>query len=83
MCTRGRSWLSKRTSILYLHNDYPSAPEKTKTNNFERLIPTLNDKKNYVLLHESLKLYERLGLKITRIHAGIRFRENKMFEILY
>jgi hypothetical protein len=36
----------------------------------------LNNKQNYVIHHENLKLYESLGLKITKIHRGIRFEES-------
>ena len=58
-----------------LHNDYPLAPERLKINNVEKLIPNLWDKEKYVVHHEHLKLYEELGLKVKKIHRGIRFRE--------
>ena len=68
-----RSWLGipKRTDDL--HNDYPLAPESIEVN---KLIPTLNDKKKYIVHYENLKLYESLGIKITRIHKGITFEES-------
>ena len=59
-----------------LHNDYPLAPERLMINKVEKLIPTLNDKKKYVIHYENLKLYESLGLKITKIHRGIKFEES-------
>ena len=59
-----------------LHNEYPLAPEKLKINGVEKLIPNLGDKKNYVLNYQSLKLYERLGLIIKKIHRGIKFEES-------
>ena len=43
--------------------------------NVNKLIPTLNDKKNYVLHEENLKLYLRLGLKLKKIHRVLEFRE--------
>ena len=58
-----------------LHNDYPLAPERLKIENVEKLIPNLSDKKNYVLHHSNLKLYMKLGLKLKKIHRGIKFRE--------
>ena len=58
-----------------LHNDYPLAPERVTVNKVEKLIPNLNDKKNYVIHHETLKLYLSLGLKLTKIHRGITFDE--------
>ncbi|XP_065653011.1 uncharacterized protein LOC136080322 [Hydra vulgaris] len=67
------------------HNDYPLAPERTKVNKVKKLIPNLNHKKNYVIHYENLKLYERLGLKIIKIHRGIKFEErawlNKYIEL--
>ena len=58
-----------------LHNDYPLAPERCQIGNVEKLIPNLWDKKKYIIHHENLKLYEDLGLKIKKIHRGIKFRE--------
>ncbi|XP_065642822.1 uncharacterized protein LOC136074432 [Hydra vulgaris] len=57
------------------HNDYPLAPERVKVNKVKKLIPNLNHKKNYVIHYENLKLYENLGLKITKIHRGVMFEE--------
>ena len=58
-----------------LHNDYPLAPERLKTGGVEKLIPNLCNKSKYIIHHKTLKLYESLGLKITRIHRGIKFEE--------
>ena len=58
-----------------LHNDYPLAPERVKIGNIEKLIPNLNNKTNYVVHYEHLKLYESIGLKITKIHRGIIFED--------
>ena len=41
----------------------------------EKLIPNLWDKKKYIVHHENLKLYLELGLKVKKIHRGIKFRE--------
>ena len=41
-----------------LHNDYPLASERVKIGNIEKLIPNLNNKTNYVVHYENLKLYE-------------------------
>ena len=57
------------------HNDYPLAPERITIDKVDKLVPNLNDKKNYVIHYENLKLYERLGLKISKIHRGIKFEE--------
>ena len=58
-----------------LHNNYPLAPERLKINNVEKLIPNLWDKAKYIVHHENLKLYLELGLKVKKIHRGIKFRE--------
>jgi hypothetical protein len=59
-----------------LHNDYPLAPEQVVVDKVPKLIPNLNNKTRYVVHHENLKLYESLGLKITKIHRGVTFQES-------
>ena len=59
-----------------LHNDYPLAPEPVEINKVQKLIPNLRDKTKYIIHHETLKLYIRLGLRVTKIHRGITFRED-------
>ena len=63
-----------------LHNDYPLAPARVKIGNVEKLILNLNSKTNYVVHYENLKWYESLGLKITKIHRGIKFKESAWLE---
>ena len=63
-----------------LHNDHPLASERTKIGNVEKLIPNLNNESNYVVHYENLKLYESLGLNITKIHRGIKFEESAWLE---
>ena len=63
-----------------LHNDYHLAPERIRIGNVEKLIPNLNNNSNYVVHYENLKLYESLGLKITKIHRGIKYEENAWLE---
>ena len=58
-----------------LHNDYPLAPECVKIGNVAKLIPNQNNKTNYVVHYENLKLYQSLGLKITKIHRGTKFKK--------
>ena len=61
--------------LHFLHNDYPLAPKSIKINKVYKLIPNLNNKENYVVHYETLKLYESLGLKVTKIHKGLIFKE--------
>ncbi|XP_065650921.1 uncharacterized protein LOC136079131 [Hydra vulgaris] len=57
-------------------NDYPLAPERLNIDKVEKLVPNLENKKNYVIQYENLKLYKRLRLKITKIHKGLSFEQN-------
>ena len=43
--------------------------------NVHKLITTLNDKKNYVIHEELLKLYLNLGLKLKKVHRVLEFDE--------
>ena len=58
-----------------LHSDYPLAPERLKVNGVEKLIRNLGKKTKYVIHYKSLKQYIKLGLKLTKIHRGIKFNE--------
>ena len=48
---------------------------KISSGNVHKLIPTLRDKKNYVLHEENLKLYLSLGLKLKKVHRVLEFDE--------
>lgn len=43
---------------------------------FENKYLNLNSKSNYIIHHENLKLYQHLGVKIVKIHKGIKFKES-------
>jgi len=58
-----------------LHNDYPLAAESVKPCKVVKLIPNLNNKVKYVLHYKNLEQYLSLGLKLTKIHRGIKFVE--------
>jgi len=62
------------------HNEYPLAPESVEVNTVHKLIPNLNNKTKYVVHYKNLKMYERKGLKITKIHRAIRFYERPWLE---
>ena len=63
-------------SLHDLHNDFPLAPEKIEVNKVDKLIPNLWNKKKYVIHYENLKQYLSLGLKLVKIHSGIKFKES-------
>ena len=58
------------------HNDYPLCPERVDCNKVEKLIPNLKDKKNYVIHYKNLMQCLRLGMKLKKIHRGVKFVES-------
>ena len=66
------------TKLHNLHNDYPLCPERVECKNkVEKLIPNLRDKKNYVIHYKNLMQCLKLGMKLKKIHRGIRFTESE------
>ena len=63
-----------------LHNEYPLAPVRLSINKTEKLIPNLKAKRKYILHHENLKMYLRMGLELTKIHRGITFEESRFMK---
>ena len=59
-----------------LHSDYPLAPENVKVNGTKKLIPHLGNKKKYVLHHKTLHQCLGYGMKLVKIHRGIKYRES-------
>ena len=60
-----------------LHCDYPFLPikEKPPGSKQEKLLLTLNSKKNYVIHYMYLQLAIQYGLKITKIHKILKFKQ--------
>ena len=59
-----------------LHNDYPFCPEKVECKNrVEKLIPNLRNKTKYVIHYKNLIQCLKAGLKLKKIHRGIKFIE--------
>ena len=60
-----------------LHNDYPFCPERVKCDNgVEKLIPNLRDKNKYVIHYKNLIQCLKAGMKLKKIHRGIKFTES-------
>ena len=61
-----------------LHNDYPFCPERVKCKNrVEKLIPNLKDKTKYVIHYRNLIQCLKAGMKLKKIHRGIKFEESE------
>ena len=61
-----------------LHNDYPFCPERVECKNgVEKLIPNLRDKTKYVIHYKNLIQCLRAGIKLKKIHRGIKFIESE------
>ena len=59
------------------HNDYPFCPERVKCDKgVEKLIPNLRDKNKYVIHYKNLIQCLKAGLKLKKIHRGIKFTES-------
>ena len=61
-----------------LHNDYPLCPERVECDHgVKKLIPNLRDKYNYVIHYKNLMQCLSLGMKLKKIHRGIKFYESE------
>ena len=61
-----------------LHNDYPFCPEKVECKNkVEKLIPNLRSKTKYIIHYKNLIQCLKAGMKLTKIHRGIKFIESE------
>ena len=61
-----------------LHNDYPFCPERVECKNgVEKLIPNLRNKTKYVIHYKNLIQCLKAGLKLKKIHKGIKFIESE------
>ena len=60
-----------------LHNDYPLCPERVECDKgVKKLIPNLRHKNNYVIHYKKLMQCLSLGMKLKKIHRGIKFIES-------
>ena len=61
-----------------LHSDYPLCAESLQcSGKVKKLIPNLRDKKEYVIHYRALMQCLKHGMKLTKIHKGIKFEESE------
>ena len=59
------------------HNDYPLCPERVECDKgVKKLIPNLRNKNKYVIHYKNLIQCLKLGMKLKKIHRGIKFVES-------
>ena len=58
------------------HNEYPLLPELVKVYGVNKLVPTLSNKRNYVIHHMMLKYALSKGLILKKIRKGVRYVES-------
>ena len=58
-----------------LHNDLPFLPERMKINKCTKLVCNVQDKENYLVHVLALKQALNHGLKLTKVHSVIEFRQ--------
>ena len=59
------------------NNDYPLCPERVECDKgVKKLIPNSRDKNNYVIHYKNLMQCLSLGMKLKKIHRGIKFIES-------
>ena len=63
-------------------DDFPVAAEKMKPagSKVEKLLLTHLPKSNYVIHWRLLKLYLELGVKVTHVNRGVRFKQSPIFK---
>ena len=68
--------LSTQKELHNFHNDLLFMCKKMKINDVEKLVPNLNDKKNYIIHIEALNQALENGLILEKIHRAIEFDQS-------
>ena len=52
-----------------------------KVDNVKNLIPNLGNKTNYVVYYRNLQLYLSMGMKLTKIHEVLKFKQSDWMKV--
>lgn len=63
------------TEMLSPYSTHLAEELNLKTGNVQKLVPNLQDKQNCTFHYRNLKLNLELGMKLTRIHRVLQFRQ--------
>ena len=53
---------------------------KIKVGDVKKLIPNLGNKTNYVLHYKNHQLYLSLGMKLTKVHRMLKFKQSELMK---
>ena len=54
-----------------------------KVGDVKKLIPNLANKTNHVSYYKNLQLYLSLGMKLTKIHRALKFKQSDWMKKIY
>ncbi|CAG8847412.1 30474_t:CDS:1, partial [Racocetra persica] len=66
------NWLSLYNEILVRDKNVGEG----KYISGEKLVQTLFTKKNYIVHYRALQIYMKFGMKVTKIHNALKFRQS-------
>ena len=83
-CTMITHWLQKKIAVssdmLLKYCRKIADKYEIKVGDLEKLIPSLGNETNYVVYYKNLQLYLSFGMKLTKIHKMLEFKQSDWME---